>query len=122
MSKQINTVNQDNNHQSVPSTIQKEKEIDKPDDIAAPIQRDPQTETQQDKPKPEDYNLPSNQEEWKGLVNKIMALGLTSKEANSNLEKRRKMYNTALKEYSNSGMTAGKKGRPKSRKNSLNDL
>ena len=66
--------------------------------------------------------MPSNQEEWKGLVNKIMALGLTSKEANSNLEKRRKMYNMAMKEYSNSGMTTGKKGRPKFRKNSLNDL
>jgi hypothetical protein len=50
----------------------------------------------------------------------MVALGLSSKEANASLEKRRKMYNTALKEYSNSASTAVKKGRPKSRKHSLN--
>ena len=79
----------------------KEKEKDQTDDIAAPIQRDLQTGSQQDKPKPEDFNLPSSQEEWKELVDKMVALGLSTKEANASLEKRRKMYNTALKEFSN---------------------
>jgi hypothetical protein len=91
-------------------------------DNSVPIQSDHQTESQPDKPKPEDFNLPSSQEEWKEIVDKMVALGLSSKEANASLEKRRKMYNTALKEYSNSGSTASKKGRPKSRKNSLNGV
>ncbi len=75
-----------------------------------------------EKPKPEDFNLPSNPEEWKDVVEKMMALGLTNKEASASLEKRRKQFNNAMKEYSNNGTSASKKGRPKSRKNSINDF
>jgi hypothetical protein len=120
MSKQTNRVSEEPNHQLFINNIEKEK--DQTDDIAAPIQRDLQTGSQQDKPKPEDFNLPSSQEEWKELVDKMVALGLSSKEANASLEKRRKLFNKALKEHSNSATTAIKKGRPKSRKNSLNGL
>jgi hypothetical protein len=83
---------------------------------------DSQTDPHPAKPKPEDFNLPANLEEWKELIDKLMALGLTSKEANASLDKRRKLYNNAIKDYSNIGSTGSKKGRPKSRKNSLNDF
>ena len=75
-----------------------------------------------EKPKPEDFNLPANPEDWSDLVDKLVALGLTSKEANVSLEKRKKQYNNALKEYTSGGLPTTKKGRPKSRKTSLNDV
>ena len=75
-----------------------------------------------EKPKPEDFNLPANPEDWRDLVDKLVALGLTSKEANVSLEKRKKQYNNALKEYTSGGLPTTKKGRPKSRKTSLNDV
>ncbi len=74
------------------------------------------------KPRPEDFNLPANPDEWKDVVEKLMALGLSNKEANASLDKRRRQFNNALKEYSNGGTSVTRKGRPKSRKNSLNDL
>jgi hypothetical protein len=74
------------------------------------------------KPTPEDFNLPPNMEEWNVVVNRMMDLGLTSKEANASLDKRKRQYNTALREFVNSnGKPLARKGRPKARKNSIND-
>jgi hypothetical protein len=101
---------------------QPEEVIDKRHDNPVLIQRDTQTQLHQVKPKPEEFNLPSNPKKWKGLVDKIIALGLASKEANTSLENRCKLFNNAVKEYSNIGSIAYKKGKPKSRKNSLNDI
>jgi hypothetical protein len=56
------------------------------------------------------------------VVEKLVALGLTNKEANASLNKRRKQFNNALKEYSKIGTSETRKGRPKSRKNSINDV
>jgi hypothetical protein len=56
------------------------------------------------------------------VVEKLMALGLSNKEANASLDKRRRQFNNALKEYSNGGTSVTRKGRQKSRKNILNDL
>ena len=87
-------------------------------------QRDKETPTATSlaKPTPEDFNLPPNMEEWSGVVNRMMDLGLTSKEANASLDKRKRQYNTALREFLNSnGKPLARKGRPKSRKNSIND-
>ncbi len=105
-----------------PETVQQEVVPDNSVLTQASSMGDSQTDPHPAKPKPEDFNLPANPEEWKALIDKLMSLGLTSKEANTSLEKRRKLYNNAIKDYSNIGSTGCKKGRPKSRKNSLNDF
>ena len=105
-----------------PVTVQQEVVPDNSVVNQASSMGDSQTDPHPAKPKPEDFNLPANPEEWKELIDKLMALGLTSKEANASLDKRRKLYNNAIKDYSNIGSTGCKKGRPKSRKNSLNDI
>jgi hypothetical protein len=53
----------------------------------------------------------------------MMALGLSSKEANASLEKRKKLFNAAVKEFlTNNGKPQARKGRAKPRKNSINDV
>jgi hypothetical protein len=74
------------------------------------------------KPRPEDFNLPANIEDWNQLVAKLVGLGLTSKEANASLEKRKKLFSNAMREFEGNSAPMAKKGRPKSRKNSLNDV
>jgi hypothetical protein len=75
------------------------------------------------KPTLEDYNFPSCEDDWNDVVNKLMDMGLTSKEANASLEKRKKQFNAALKEFLiNNGKPKARKGRAKSRKNSINDV
>ena len=76
-------------------------------------------------PQPQDFNLPANKEEWDSLVEKLMDLGVSFKDATSNIEKRKKLFNQATKEFANSTKTAqpSKRGRQyKPRKNSLNDV
>jgi hypothetical protein len=63
------------------------------------------SQSQQDQPIPsnlakptlEDFNLPSCEEDWNDVVTKMMALGLSSKEANASLEKRKKTVQRSLK-------------------------
>lgn len=43
------------------------------------------------------------------MVEKLVALGLTNKEANASLNKRRKQFNNALKEYLKIGTSETKK-------------
>jgi hypothetical protein len=89
------------------------------------------SQSQQDQPIPsnlakptlEDFNLPSCEEDWNDVVTKMMALGLSSKEANASLEKRKKLFNAAVKEFlTNNGKPQARKGRAKPRKNSINDV
>ncbi len=61
----------------------------KSEDIPEPTQNETLSVPHQEKPKPEDFNLPSNPKVWKELVDKLMALGLKRKEANTSLEKRK---------------------------------
>ena len=82
----------------------------------------PQTSTDPQAPKPGDFNVPLNREEWDELVDKLLALGLTRKDANASIEKRRKQFTKALEDYNNGGKLSSKKGRPKSRKSSINDI
>ena len=69
-------------------------------------------ETRQPKePKPEDFSLPESKEEWEGLVEKLVALGLTTKDSNAIIEKRKRLFNAALKEFNSAGRQAAKKGK-----------
>jgi hypothetical protein len=81
-----------------------------------------QTETSLVKPKPEDFNLPANAEDWNLMVARLVQLGLSNKEANASLEKRKRLFNSAMREFDGSKAPVTRKGRPKSRKNSLNDV
>jgi hypothetical protein len=51
-----------------------------------------QTETSLVRPKPEDFNLPANAEDWNLLVAKLVELGLSSKEVNASLEKKEETF------------------------------
>ena len=93
-------------------------------EAAHPTQGDvPKEEESKREPKPEDFNLPQKKEEWDDLVEKMVALGMSHKDANANIEKQKKQFNQAQRDYTNSLKQSNKKGRPsKSRKNSLNDI
>jgi hypothetical protein len=60
-------------------------------------QLDLHTPSSHAKPTLEDFNLPSCEEDWNDVVTRIMALGLSSKEANASLEKRKKTVQRSLK-------------------------
>ena len=74
---------------------------------------------QLNKPKPEDFSLQATKEEQDVLLEKLMVLGLTIKDANANIEKQ-KLHNKALDKFNNRGKQSIKKERPKSRINSIN--
>ena len=79
-----------------------------------------ETVAQSEEPRPEDFSLPANRDEWDGLVDKLIQLGLTSKEANANIEKRKRQFNLALRVFNTGGKTSIRKG--KAKKNSVNDV
>ena len=76
--------------------------------------------SQNTEPKPEDFNLPINKEEWDELVEKLVLLGLSNKDANAVIDKRKRLFNTAMKEFNSKGKQTTRKGRPKARKDSVN--
>ncbi len=45
------------------------------------------------------FSLPANQEEWDGLVVKLVALGLINKGAKVNIEQMKRLFNEALKDF-----------------------
>ena len=79
-----------------------------------------ETVAQSEEPRPEDFSLPANRDEWDGLVDKLIQLGLTSKEANANIEKRKRQFNLALRVFNTGGKTSIRKGKPK--KNRVKDV
>jgi hypothetical protein len=52
-----------------------------------------------DEIKPNDFSLPTNKQEWDGLVEKLVALGLKNKDASANIEKRKRLLNAALRDF-----------------------
>ena len=88
-------------------------------EVAHPTQGDESQEDESKRePKPNDFNLPQKKEEWDDLVEKMVALGMSHKDANANIEKQKKQFNQAQRDYSNSLKQSNKKGRPsKYRKN-----
>ena len=64
----------------------------------------------------EEFNLPESEDEMTRLINSMLSCGMTRKDVEINIEKRKKLYTAALKDF-NKPQT--KKGRPiGSRKNS----
>jgi hypothetical protein len=97
------------------------EEAPKEPEVSSLPREEQQTETSLVKPKPEDFNLRANAEDWNLLVAKLVELGLSSKEANA-FEKRKRLFNSAMREFDGSKAPVTRKGRPKSRKNSLNNV
>ena len=71
-------------------------------------------------PKPIDYNLPDNEEAVQDLIGRMVALGMTLKDATDNIDKRKKLLNQAIKKHQ--AQEKAKRARAtKTRKESLND-
>ena len=71
-------------------------------------------------PKPNDYNLPDNEEAVQDLIGRMVALGMTLKDATDNIDKRKKLLNQAMKKHQ--AQEKAKRARAtKTRKESLND-
>jgi hypothetical protein len=76
-------------------------------------------QTDQEEPLPSDFNIPVDDAEEEKLITKMMECGMSSADATANIEKRKKLFNQAIKKYT---AAISKKARQtKSRKNSLND-
>ena len=71
-------------------------------------------------PQPADFALPDTEEGTDDLIEKLTQLGMTYSDAKTNVEKRKKAYNQALKRHQqlNKGTKRGRP--PMTRKNSLN--
>ena len=89
------------------------------------VQPEPEKDETPDpnEPKPADFNLPETDEEVEHIIEKLMEFGMSSADANANIDKRKKQFVQALKKYEMSKLKlANKKGKiNKSRKDSLND-
>ena len=72
------------------------------------------------KPKPKDFNLPETEESIQDLIGKMVACGMTVKDATDNIDKRKKLLNQAVKKHQT--LEKAKKARvAKPRKESLNE-
>jgi hypothetical protein len=73
----------------------------------------------QEEPVPSDFNIPVDDAEEEKLITKMMECGMSSADATANIEKRKKLFNQAIKKYTTA--ISKKVRQTKSRKNSLND-
>ena len=72
-----------------------------------------------DEPKASDYKIPESDEDLAEMIDKLMDLGLSHTDAAASIEKRRKIYEKAVKKYFQ--MKSKKLKQSKSRKESQND-
>ena len=80
-------------------------------------------QTEQNEPVPSDFNIPVDEAEQNKLISRMMNCGVSHADAVANIEKRKKLFDQAIKKYVSAKKSISKKGRPiKPRKNSLNDL
>ena len=59
----------------------------------------PESQTDQTKPKPKDFNLPQTDEEMENVIKMMEACGMKRSEAKQNIKTCRTAYNRAIKEY-----------------------
>ena len=77
---------------------------------------------QQVEPVASDFNIPVDIAEEEELITRMVQCGVSYADAVTNIEKRKKSFNQAVKKYISASKTISKRGRQiKSRKNSLND-
>ena len=73
-------------------------------------------------PKPSDFNLPETDEAINEVINKLVEFGMTNNDAVANMDKRRKLFNQALKKHASIISRAARKSKPwKGRRESQND-
>lgn len=75
-----------------------------------------QSKTSQSEPSPGDFNIPEDNVELAEIVARLQACGMSHQESMSEIERRKKKYNLALKRFH-----TRKDKRTKPRKNSLNE-
>ena len=96
-----------------------------PETTAQNQTQETQETTEQDitpEPKPSEFNLPETDEEINKIIAKLIEFGMSNSDAVANIEKRKKLFNQALKKHMSVATRAAKKNRPlKNRKDSLND-
>ena len=67
-------------------------------------------------PSPDDYNLPSNDDEMTDMIEKMKNCGMSAESAVAEIKKRKKQYEAAIKKF----VIASKKSRNMPKRNSLN--
>ena len=103
-------------------------EEDKPNQSIQPHQQDTENstahiQTEQNEPLPGDYNIPVEDAKQDKLISRMMNCGVSYADAVANIEKRKKLFDQAVKKYVSAKKSISKKGRQiKPRKNSLNNL
>ena len=80
------------------------------------------SQNDQDEPVASNFNVPVDEAEQEELIAKMMECGMSYADAASNIEKRKKLFNQAVKKYVSANKANSRRGRQtKSRKDSLND-